>query len=83
MIGDVDVNGIAVLVAAIGTALAAVLGAVFAGLAALKGNKNANAIEAVHEAVRTNGDSRSLGEIASDVGRAVAPDPQPRPPAGD
>ena len=52
--------------AAVLAALAGLLGTVFSGIAAVYSAR-------VHKQVSTNGDPRDIGEIASDVAKAVAP----------
>jgi hypothetical protein len=60
MIGTaLDYTGLSTLVVAIGTAAAAIIAAVYAGK--------------THRQVSTNGDPRTLGQIASDVAAEVAP----------
>jgi hypothetical protein len=68
MVG-VDYYGISVIVAA-----------VFAGIASVIGAWNARSASQIKTSIGTNGDSRELGQIATDVAKAVAPDPSPAPP---
>jgi len=79
-----DYAGLGVFAGAFLTGVAAVTSAVFAGLALLRSSQNSTAIEAVHEQIATNGDPRSIGEITTDIGAAVAPhDPPPGPGPAD
>ena len=59
--------------------LAAVISAIFAGTATLLGALNRRNVTNVQQKLDTNGDSRTVGAIISDVGAQVAPDPTPAP----
>lgn len=66
MLGDVDYVGISVLVSSICAGVAAIISAVLSGK--------------VHTQVSTNGDPRTLGQIASDVAKVT---PGAEAPHGD
>jgi hypothetical protein len=51
--------------------IAAVIAAVFAGVASLMGAWNARTVHGIREQVSTNGDPRTLGQIAQDVSAAT------------
>ncbi len=70
MFADIDFNGIGVAIAALGAAIASIIGAL--------NHRNSTAIRA---AVDTNGDSRTLGQMTTDVAAQVAPDVPPADPA--
>lgn len=59
---------------------AAIISAVFAGVASVIGTWNQRTVRAINRKVDTNGDPRELGQLASDVAKVVAP-PTPEPPA--
>jgi hypothetical protein len=70
MIGQTDWAGVA-----------AVIAAVFAGIASLIGAWNARTVTKVKAQVDTNGDPRTIGQIASDVAQQVGAHPTGTPPA--
>ena len=53
--------------------LAAVISAVFAGLATLIGSLNHRTVSNIDRKTDTNGDPRELGQIATDIAKNVAP----------
>lgn len=71
----VDYSGIGILISA-----------VFAGLAGLIAAWNQRTVRDIHTKIDTNGDTRNLGEIATDIAKTVgspvpdvAPHDQPKP----
>lgn len=62
------------------TGLGVIITAVFAGIAACISAWNARSAKIIKANIDTNGDPRTLGQIASDVGGAVAPSIPPTPP---
>lgn len=55
--------------------IATIITAVFAGIAAVISALNNRKVNDVQNKIATNGDTREIGQIASDVAKQVAPDP--------
>jgi hypothetical protein len=59
--------------------VAAVVAAVFAGIASVIGAWNARSSSQIKTSISTNGDPREIGQIATDLARTVAPAPPAEP----
>lgn len=57
-----------------------IITAVFAGIASVVSAFAARQGASIKRSVSTNGDSRELGQIASDIAKTAAPDPAPPTP---
>jgi len=61
--------------------ISAVISATFAGLAVFIGAFNHRTVSNIDAKTDTPGDPRTLGQVAADVAKEVAPPDDPRPPA--